>query len=336
MLFIKCVRPLRYRSVFCSFAVPKVRSYMSHFVRLLVTMFLGVLGMIPLFSLAQKADSAAVSEWKRDLRLAINLSQAAFSTNWVSGGQSSYGLGGQFAMKGGHSNAGNYTFDYDILLEYGIQKIQGQSIRKTQDRIWLDAQFGRKVSPHWSVFLGGNLLTQFDAGFSFGKAPVTNLETRTLLSRLFAPAYIAQVVGIQYKPSDAFYARLGFGSSRLTVVLDENVYQGAKEAYGVPLGKEVRWEGGMQLNSEFKKSIAKNVTFQTTLYMFTPYTGDQKFKNIDTRIDAAFIAKVNNWLSVTLSGSALYFKSQTVDWQTAQFLAINFLLLDKRPAEPAK
>jgi hypothetical protein len=98
----------------------------------------------------------------------------------------------------------------------------------------------------------------------------------------------------------------------------------------------VRWEGGLQLNSEFKKSIAKNVTFQTTLYMFTPYTGKQQFENIDTRVDAAFIAKVNSWLSVTLSGSALYFKSQTVEWQTAQFLAINFLLLDKRPAEPAK
>lgn len=281
---------------------------------------------------AQVSAAAPAPAWKREIKLAINATQAAFSTNFVGGGVNSLGLGTQFQMKGARDGGRPWTLDYEILLEYGIQQIRGQSMRKTLDRIWLDGKVARKIAPHWAVFAGANLLTQFDAGFQFGQ-DAQNRETRLLLSRLFAPAYLGQQLGIEYKPVDYFWARLGLGSSRVTFVLDENVYRGAPTAFGVPFGKQVRWEGGLQLNSDFKKEIAKNISLQMTLYMFTPYTGDSPLKNIDTRFDAAFVAKVNSWLTVTLSGTALYFKDQAPEWQTAQFLALNFLLIDKQPAD---
>ncbi len=303
---------------------------MRNFLLLLfLTLFAGaVFGQDP----AKAPATPPASAWKREIKLAINATQAAFSTNFVGGGVSSLGLGGQFQMKGARDGGRPWTIDYEVLFEYGIQQIRGQTMRKTLDRIWLDGKLGRKIAPHWSIFAGANLLTQFDAGFQFGQ-DAQNRETRALLSRLFAPAYLGQQLGIEYKPVDYFWARLGLGSSRVTFVLDENVYRGAPTAFGVPFGKEVRWEGGLQLNSDFKKEIAKNISLQMTLYMFTPYTGESQFKNIDTRFDAAFVAKVNTWLTVTLSTTALYFKDQTPEWQTAQFLALNFLLIDKQPAD---
>lgn len=272
------------------------------------------------------ADSIKPGPWKWATRAGLNFNQASFSDNWVGGGVSSVGLGSVFNGKAEYDNA-SFNFATEALLEYGLQKNRDQSLRKTADRIFYDAKLGYKLSKAWQVYASANFQSQFDVGFLFGE-DTAGRETRTAISRFMAPAFVTYSSGLEYKPVDYFWARLGVGTFRQTFVLDESLYEAggvpvADEVFGVRRRRGVRNEVAFQLTSSFDRAIATNLNLKALLQVFANY---ETLDAPDTRLDVTLSAKVNNWLSVTLGAVALQDKDQAQAFQFSQTLLLSVLL----------
>ncbi|MCU0439851.1 MAG: DUF3078 domain-containing protein [Raineya sp.] len=287
------------------------------------------------------------SYWKKKAQLGIGFNQASFSDNWRAGGISSIALGGFFNADANYLK-GKISWDNSLRTEYGIVKNKGQNLRKNTDRILIDSKFGYKISKTWNAFTSLNFLSQFDAGFEYGKvfkdANGNVVSTRdNLISKFFAPAFLTEATGFEYKPVKYFWARFGVASMRQTFVLEERFNNNRaldlngngiineptdgfdpKVNYGADQGKNFRNELGLiTIEADFNKEIAKNLIFQAHYWSFTTYKDPAA---TDVRIEAALIAKINKFANVKLSGIFLYDQDQDLKPQYAQALTINFAM----------
>src|ERR1700761_3606516 len=121
--------------------------------------------------------------WKIHGQNTILVSQSSFK-NWASGGTNAF--------------AANVVFDYDfdykrdkwswdnkVILGYGLSDQTGLGWRKNDDRIILNSLLGYQAAKYWLYTFYMNFQTQFTDGYSYGAN-----NQRTLLSTLFAPAYL--------------------------------------------------------------------------------------------------------------------------------------------------
>jgi hypothetical protein len=260
------------------------------------------------------ADSAV---WRHSYVGNLNFNQSSFSANWKAGGVNSVAFAGMLTGKSEFFSA-KYVAGFETDLQYGIVSNAGQSARKNIDRIFLDAKAGRRLNPHLNAIVAANLLTQFDAGYSYGTS-ATGAETKQLLSRFFSPGYLTQTIGLEYKPSKAFSARLGVIGLRQTFVLDTTIYRAVPANYGVPVGQTVVNQINSQLLVDVDQNIAENVNFKARLLLFSNW---RSFDSTFGRLDAVLTGKVNSFLNVMLSGTLLYDKTQDLALQSSQVLAI--------------
>lgn len=269
------------------------------------------------------ADTAAPKPWTLSHKLTVTFNQSAFSENWQAGGVDALGLGAVYNGKYDYKQ-GDWEWLNELIFEYGIQRNEGQGSRKTLDRIFYDTKVAYRFSTDWLFYGSLNFLSQFDAGFAFG-TDAGGQETRTLISRYFAPAFVTESFGLEYKPVDYFWARFGAGTVRQTLVLADGVYNGAPIVFGVPFGEDIRWEVGFQLTSEFDRAIAENVNLKARFNAFANY---ETIEAVDTRLDLALTAKVNKWLGVGVVAVGLHDNDQDPDVQWSQNLLITFSLID--------
>jgi len=294
-------------------------------------------------------DSVQVSKdttyWKKKVQLGANFNQASFSDNWRGGGVSSVALGG-FLNAEAHYLKGAVSWDNVFRLEYGIIKNKDQNLRKTTDKILLDSKFGYKLSKNWNAYGSFNFLSQFDAGFAYDKnykdSNGTTVSVRDeLISKFFAPAYLTEALGFEYKPVSYFWARFGVASIRQTFVLEESFNNNKasdlngngiiNEAvdgfdksvnFGVEEGQNFRNEVGLiTLEADFNKEIAKNLILQAHYWSFSTYENPAA---TDLRIELALIGKINSFANAKLSGTFLYDEDQDFKPQYAQALSLNF------------
>lgn len=283
---------------------------------------------IPLALQAQDAPAADTSApkgpWTRAIQLNVTLNQSSFSENWQAGGISSVGLGALYNAKLDYAKDA-WEWKNELIFQYGYLKNKGQESRKSVDRIFYDTKLGYKFSKNWLFYGSLNFLSQFDAGFNYAN-DATGVEQRTLISGLFAPAFVTESFGLEYKPKEWFFIRFGVGTLRQTIVLRDSVYNGAPEAYGVPFADNVRNELGFQLTSEVDHDIAENVNLKARFNAFANY---ETLPEVDTRLDVAITAKVNKWLNVGLVGVVLHDDDQSGRVQYFQNLLVSFALLNK-------
>ena len=95
----------------------------------------------------------------------LNINQAAFSSNWKSGGVNSIGLNALFNYQFNYAKDRN-SWDNQIDLLYGFVNNSGQGYRKTLDRIFLDTKYGYKLNEKWGLYTSLKFLSQFAEGMS--------------------------------------------------------------------------------------------------------------------------------------------------------------------------
>ncbi len=145
-----------------------------------------------------------------------------------------------------------------------------------------------------------------------------------------APGYLTQSIGLEYKPVDYFWIRFGAGTIRQTFILDREQYKkddspDAIKNYGVSIGKKVRNEVAFQFISNFDKDIMTNINLKVRYMMFANYELLNSFNNIDQRVDLVLTAKVNKYISTSLTGLLIYDRNQDKDAQISQVLAIGIV-----------
>lgn len=259
-----------------------------------------------------------VKLWDSDLSVGLNFNQASFSGNWRSGGVNSIAFG---SILTGKANYRKDKFSWDNQLEmiYGIVKNDGQGVRKSNDRIFLDSKVGYQVSDHWSYFGAVNFITQFTDGYDYSQ------DERVLISGLFSPAFLTTSFGMEYKPNDEFALRISPISPRFTFVTNPAIADNVPTNYGVPIGQKVRTEWlAFQLFMTYNKQINENFAINTRYQMFANYE-TLAFKTIDHRLDVTMIAKMTRFIDVTFTSINVYDIDMDPGIQFSQALALGIV-----------
>lgn len=275
------------------------------------------LGLHSLGAIAQNTDSIP-SPWRRRLEIGFNLNQASFTSNWKGGGTNNFALGS--LVNGSLVYTQNkFTWSNDLQLQYGFQKNEGQTRRKTQDLVFIDTKVGYDLSEKLNAFGAVNFVSQFAEGLNYSKDAAGNEVTR-VISRWMAPGYFTQSLGVQYKPVSYFMVRLGALATRQTFVMDPTL--SAAGAFGVDSGSMVKVDYGYQIVANFDKNLAKNLNLKARYLSFGDYTN---FQRTNHRLDLIFAARITKYINTNFTAVMLYDRNQDLAVQWSQVLALGLL-----------
>lgn len=249
-------------------------------------------------------DSLKIGFWEpRNTQFAINFAQAGFNEAWseAQGSVGNMAIGLLFNNRAVyHKNKG--VWSSDMQFQYGNLKNKGQDLRKSIDRIFIDTKYSRKINAKLNYFIGANFLSQFAAGYTYDAKGVKG----KMISNIFAPAFLAEGIGLEYKPVSYFVLQLGGATLRQTFVSNDVVFTNTQKevdkvfkSYGVEKGKTLLNEMGFQLVAAFDRDIAKNVNLKWRYQGFLAYA--PKAKPMDHNINLIATAKVNKYLNVNLT-----------------------------------
>lgn len=280
--------------------------------------------------------NSKVNYWKTKTSVGINLNQAAFSDNWQGGGVNSLALAGIINYKAEYSKE-SYSYVTEVILNYGKVKNKDQMEKKTVDRIYWDHKAAIQMSKNWYFFGSVTFESQFDKGFAYSMN--NGQEVATLTSQFMSPGYLTESVGFEYKPTKYYSARLGTGTARQTFVpANEKLFDayaaanpsnplGKSDNYGVERGKTFRNDLGFQIVMNFDKDIFPNINLKSKYLVLIPY---EHVGFTNHRLDVALTAKVNRFMSTTLTGVALYDKNTNSRVQGSQTLALGVVFVFPR------
>ena len=275
---------------------------------------------------AQVVKIDSTGNWRKSFKASFNLNQAAFSGNWKGGGVNSFGFNTLLNYKANYKKD-KISWDNEIDLLYGMINNEGQGVRKTMDRIYLDTKYGRSFSEHWDAFIAANALSQFAKGYKYVK-DANGVEQGQLTSDSFSPMFITMTLGAEWKPVSYFKMRFSPIAPRVTLLSNNDGRYNAVDPvapYGVLLGESSRFEWyAFQMIADLDKDIAKNVNLKVRYLMFANYKTLEANK-VDHRVDLSLTAKVGRFFNVNLGGIFIYDYDQDISPQYSQAISLGVL-----------
>jgi len=293
---------------FSCFAQDTVAVYLSDTLRPATLQYITVTPKTIKLKIQTRTQYLPFTYWSKKNTLGFDISQIAF-VNWNAGGASSISglLKGNFYR---NYNKGNLNWSSEMIFRYGINKQQGENIRKTDDAFQINSTFGFRTeeNSNWFYSAKFNFNTQFTNGFAYP-------NTSRAISKPFAPAYIFMGVGAENinKEKNTFFYISPF-TFKTTLVLDQTLAN--QGAFGVDKavfdlnnnliseGKQTRMELGFLFTSKFKKEIFKNIIFENRLSLYSDYIN--RFGNVDVDCDLQFALVVNQYVKANIGAQIIY------------------------------
>jgi hypothetical protein len=231
----------------------------------------------------------------------INISQVSLS-NWAAGGESSMAFDAILNYDAIYTNR-RHLWQNRLELAYGMSFTESRGARKTNDKIFLNSMYGYRVSRTWYASVLGVFSTQFAKGYNYNTVP------KTYMSRFMAPGYLGIGVGATWRPNSWFSAYFSPATWRGTFVFDDALFlnalgQAVYSPYGVLPGKHLYNEFGANVRLEVNRDLWHDVHVYSRLDLFSNYL--DKPQNIDVRWYTMLTARLNEWLSASLSFNVLY------------------------------
>ncbi|HEX4887386.1 MAG TPA: DUF3078 domain-containing protein [Luteibaculaceae bacterium] len=238
-------------------------------------------------------DTAAVKKWSFNGVGAFNFSQVALS-NWNGGGQSA--VSGTSLLNLNLNRVGKRTSFTNILnLAYGLQRLEGQNTRKTDDKIDFLSTYGVAAFNKWYYTSSINFRSQFAPGFNFPNDSVR-------ISNWLAPGYLTGSIGLENKVSDQFTIFISPVTAKYTIVRDSAL--SAQGAFGVDPGRMLREEYGGSFRMNLTSKVMENVSFTTQLDLFSNYSENPQ--NVDVNWTTLVTFKVNKYINTSISTTLVY------------------------------
>lgn len=250
-----------------------------------------------------------ISYWKKTNKVGLDISQITF-VNWNAGGNNSISglLKGNFIRE---YSKDNLNWKNELIFRYGINKQEGQEVRKTDDQLQINSAIGFRKDTLSNWYYGGKFTfnTQFANGYSY---PNTELA----ISKPFAPAYIFVGIGAEYSRKDInLNLYLSPLTQKTTLVLDQRLAnQGAfgvdkaiiDEVTGEILqnGKKSRTEVGILITNQWEKEVYKNITLEHRISLYTDYLNN--FGNIDVDWQLQLNMTINEYVRANIGTHILY------------------------------
>lgn len=248
---------------------------------------------------------ATNSGWKTGGVVNVNFSQAAFSTDWPSGGTNSMtvtSLVGIFANYSGGAN----VWDNNLDLGYGFSKLGSDDLVKSEDKIDLTSKYGREAFKSWYYAALFNFKSQM--------TPTYNLADSTT-SEFLSPGAALFAVGMDYKPNDNLTAFISPITYKADMIMNDDL---------LPEGREnVESQIGGYLRVLYKQSLMENVNFETKLEAFSNYEEDPQ--NLYITWDNLLAMKVNEYISANVTFSMINQPGMEVVYKEVLGIGISYV-----------
>jgi hypothetical protein len=256
------------------------------------------------------AEDTSVNGWKKGGFFALSFNQVSL-TNWAAGGESALS---STAMVNAFVKYRHNDLYFESVLDggFGFITTKSQSLRKNEDKIEVNAKFGKKAKGKF--FYAGmlNFRTQMAPGFNFP-------DDSTVISRFLAPGFLSLALGMDYKPNDWFSMFISPATGRATFVMDQRLADlgqfGVTAAVVDPLtgnvitpGEKTRFEFGAYLRARLQKDLVKNISVVSNLQLFNNYTDPiaAQRSNIDVNWENLILIKANKWLTTSIFTNLIY------------------------------
>jgi hypothetical protein len=257
---------------------------------------------------AAKLKEEKPKGWTKKGVFTFLANQATFN-NWLAGGQSNIsgniGLNYDFNYK-----SDTWNWDNKVIAGYGITKIKGQNLQKSDDRLIYNSLVGKKASGYWYYSAFFNFQTQF----ADGNDPATRLKN----SQFFSPMFFQFGPGMLWKKSDNFKFNIAPATTKLIVVNSKFTEIGP--SFGVEKGESTRLEFGVAVNSYYKFKAMENVTVENILNLYTNYLEDPQNVDIDYTLNV--VMKINKYLTTNLAFQTIYDDNAFPGFQTRQVIGL--------------
>lgn len=248
------------------------------------------------------------SYWTKVNRVNVDFNQIAFS-NWNAGGNTSISGIMRTTFQRRYQR-GNFLWNNELLTRYGINKQEGRELRKTDDQLIVNSNFGYKKAPESNFFYSGrfNLTTQFAKGYAYPNKDIS-------ISAPFAPAYIFLGVGSEYNLKEKqFNVYVSPLTVKNTLVLNQRLAnQGAfgvtgairdEEGNILRKGRMSRTEMGILINQYWRREIVKNIVMENRLILFSDYLNH--FGNVDIDWQLQVDMQVNDHVRANVGLHMIY------------------------------
>ncbi|MCF8362208.1 MAG: DUF3078 domain-containing protein [Prolixibacteraceae bacterium] len=270
--------------------------------------------LIIISSLA-KAQDADTTYWDKGGNYAFNFTQVSLS-NWASGGQNAVSGVTKLQLFANYNKA-NTSWENRFDVSYGLSKIEGQTLQKSEDIIDLQSKLGIKASENWFYSASLAFKSQFAPGYSYADGDTT------MTSNLFAPADLLLALGMDYKPNEMFSAMISPVTGKMTIVADDSIDE---TSYGLDEGATTRLELGASIKAMLNIEVVKNVGLTSELGLFSNYIDSPQNVDIDWKVSVNM--KINDYLSASIDTRMIYDDDIKIDGspkiQFKEILGIGF------------
>jgi len=245
--------------------------------------------------------------WKFEGITKLHANQAQFR-NWQAGGINSLSWTAYLDISADYKKNG-WSWDHDLQLGFGQMFQDDTDWRKTDDVLSYMTTVGRAIdsAQKWELIATASFKTQFANGFEYPNDSIKN-------STWLAPGYVNAGLGFRYTPKPFVKFSLTPVGTKITIVNDQNLAdQGTYGNEGavfdtsgqvITPGKNIRTEFGGAIGIEFDKEIVKNVSYKSTLSLFSNYLENPQ--NIDVTWSNLINFKVNDLINFSLTLDMIY------------------------------
>lgn len=243
---------------------------------------------------AQTEPIKEVSPWTREGYAGLKLTQVSL-TNWAAGGDNSVAFDLQGAYQANYKK-GKHLWNNRLELAYGLNKTGEDGVKKANDKIYLNSNYGYSIAKNWYASAFTTFQTQFSSGYDY------KVNRDISVSEFMSPAYLTTGLGFTYEPNKIFTVVLSPASWRGTFVLNDRLSD--EGAYGVDPGKHLLSSFGANLKGEVRYEFMKNMTVYSRLDLYSDYL--DKPQNVDVNWEVQINMAINKWFSTTLTTNLVY------------------------------
>ena len=249
-------------------------------------------------SITKDPKDTAQKTWKLGGLVNLNINQGSLS-NWSSGGDKfSFSLNSYLNLFAFYKK-NKSSWDNNLDLAYGITNTTSLGSRKASDRIDFLSKYGYALSPKWNATALFNLRTQFAKGYAYSKT-AAGIDTSTVTSKSFAPAYILLSLGFDYKPNADLSVFISPLTERWVVVTDRLI----APLFGIDSAKKSKNEWGAFVSVNYSKKLGGSFTYKTKLDLFSNYK--QKPQNVDVFWSNVITAKITKYINFSFNLDMIY------------------------------
>ncbi|MDG5767888.1 DUF3078 domain-containing protein [Balneolales bacterium ANBcel1] len=261
---------------------------------------------------AKPAAPADTSHWDIALRTSLTGSQATYR-NWSQGGTDNLSLLGTVAFSGEYQK-NNLLYRLGVNLRYGQTRIGDGDFVKSDDHIRIRNQFRRLFrDERFSFIFNVNFESQFDKGYD-NPVPAEG-ETRTMVSRFMAPAYLTETLGLRYNPDRNLRFEAGLAMKQ-TFVTDTDL----SPRYGLNPGDSFRNEAGFSLLIGYDRRIMESIYYSGYVETFTNI--NKSLLSSDVLFVNEITGQINRYISANVEFSLAYNDDVTEELQIKQIVSV--------------